>query len=112
MEKKQYSSEQSKPILIEDNTPKRKCRRIFHDAKFRVEVTDARQNGLSTKDLIEKCKSFNVDKTKISKLFKNKGEIANAALDLEKKLLKIRPGLKYLELHRELIKMFREAQGK
>lgn len=65
-----------------------------------------RETGLSTKKVIEKYKSFNIDQTKISKWFKNKDGIVKATSDLEKKkLLKIRPGLKYLELHRELIKV-------
>lgn len=44
------SSKQSKPILIEDNMPKLKRRRISHDAQFKTEVIDARENGFSTKD--------------------------------------------------------------
>lgn len=72
-----------------------------------------RETGLSTKKVIEKYKSFNIDQTKISKWFKNKDGIVKATSDLEKKkLLKIRPGLKYLELHRELIKVLRETRGK
>ena len=43
-------TEQSKPILIEDNMPKLKRRRISHDAQFKTEVIDARENGFSTKD--------------------------------------------------------------
>ena len=79
------SSKLSKPILIEDNTLKPKLKRISHDAKFMTEVIVARENGLSTKEINEKNKSFNVDKTKISKWVKNKDEIVKVASDLEKK---------------------------
>lgn len=72
-----------------------------------------RENGLSTKKVIEKYKSFNIDQTKIPKWFKNKDGIDKAASDLEKKkLLKIHPDRKYLELHRELIKVLQETRGK
>lgn len=50
-----------------------------------TEVIVARENGLSTKEINEKNKSFNVDKTKISKWVKNKDEIVKVASDLEKK---------------------------
>ena len=87
--------------------------KITHPNPNQAEVIDARENGLSTKEVIEKYKSFNVDKSKTSKCFENKDEIVKAASYLaKKKLFKIPPGLKYLELHRELIKMFRETQGK
>ena len=48
------SSKQSKPILTGDNMAKQKRRRISHDAKFKAELIDARENSLSTKKVIEK----------------------------------------------------------
>ena len=58
-------------------------------------------------------KSFNLDKTKVSKWMKNKNSIIQAASEQQKKkLFKIRPGTKYQSLFRDLLGKFKDARSK
>ena len=58
-------------------------------------------------------KSFNLDKTKVSKWMKNKNSIIQAASEQQKKkLFMIRPGTKYQSLFRDLLGKFKDARSK
>ena len=84
------SLKQSEPVLNEDGEPRTKRRRISHNAKFKAEVSDSKEGSLLTREVIKMCKSFRVDKTKVTKGLKNKEEIVKAVTNIEKKkLLKI-----------------------
>ena len=90
-----------------------KIRRICHDVTFKAEVIEAKGGGLSVKEVIRKYRSFNVDKTNISKWTKNKTEIFKAAADTEtKRPLKARPAKKYADLYHELKNQFSKSRQK
>ena len=97
-------------IIDDEGSSKPKRRRICHDVTFKAEVIEAKESGLSVKEVIRKYRSINVDKTKISKWTKNKTEIFKAAADTEtKRLLKSGPAKKYADLYRELKNQFSKA---
>lgn len=107
-DKKQHAT-----IDLTTEQTKLKRRRISHDASFKAEVIQKKEDGTSTADLIQIYKSFNVDKTKISKWMKNNDSIIKAAADpKKKKLFTIRPGIKYKELYSELSAVFKQARAK
>ena len=68
---------------------------------------------MTTVDLLVMYKSFNLDKTKVSKWSKHKENIIMAASDIHKrKLFKIRSSVKYQSLYKELYAQFTEARSK
>ena len=100
-------------IEITDNQPKIKQRRIRHDVLFKAEVLQKKDDGMTTADLLVMCKSFNLDKTKVSKWSKHKENIIKAASDIhKKKLFKICPSVKYQSLYKELYAQFTKARSK
>ena len=89
-------SASSATIDLTSEEPKIKWRRIKHDALFRVEVIQKKEEGATTAELINIYKSFNIDKSKVSKWMKNKNSIIQVVSEQQKKkLYKIRPGTKY-----------------
>ena len=83
-------STSSATIDLTSEEPKIKRRRIKHDALFRAEVIQKKEEGATAAELINIYKSFNLDKTKVSKWMKNKNSIIQAASEQpKKKLLKI-----------------------
>ena len=55
-----------------------------------------KEEGATTAELINIYKSFNIDKSKVSKWMKNKNSIIQVVSEQQKKkLYKIRPGTKY-----------------
>ena len=54
-------------IDLTSEEPKIKRRRIKHDALFRAEKIQKKEEGATTAELINIYKSFNLDKTKVSK---------------------------------------------
>ena len=83
-------STSSATIDLTSEEPKIKRRRIKHDALFRAEVIQKKEEGAITAELISIYKSFNLDKTKVSKWMKNKNSIIQAASEQQnKKLFKI-----------------------
>ena len=106
-------SKSSATIDLTSEEPKIKRRRIKHDALFRAEVIQKKEEGATTAELINIYKSFNLDKTKVSKWMKNKNSIIQAASEQQKKkLFKIRPGTKYQSLIRDLLGNFKDARSK
>ena len=100
-------------IEITDDQPKIKQRRIRHDVLFKAEVLQKKDGGMTTADLLVMYKSFNLDKTKVSKWSKHKENIIKAASDIhKKKFFKIRPSVKYQCLYKELYAQFTEARSK
>ena len=68
---------------------------------------------MTTADLLATYKSFNLDKTKVSKWSKNKDNIIKAACDIrKKKLFKIHLYVKYQALYKEMYAQFTEARSK
>lgn len=98
-------------IDLPDDTPKLKRRRIKHDALFKAEVLAKKAEGLSNTEIIATDKSFNVEKTKISKWNKVKDNIIKAAADQQMKLFKIMPALKCKDLCQELKTKFVELRS-
>ena len=93
--------------------PKFKRRRIEHDALIRAEVTQKKEEGATTAELIDIYKSSNLGKTKVSKWMKNKSSIIQAVSEQQKKkLFKIRPGTTYQSLFRDLFGKFEDARLK
>ena len=85
--------------------------RIKHDALFRAEVIQSKEEGATTAELIDIYNSFNLDNTKVSKWMKNKNSIIQAASEQQKKkLFKIQPGIKYQSLFRDLLGKFKDAR--
>ena len=82
-------STSSATIDLTAEEPKIKRRRIKHDALFRAEVIQKKEEGATAAELINIYKSFNLDKTKVSKWMKNKNSIIQAASEQQKKLFKI-----------------------
>ena len=83
-------STSSATIDLTSEEPKIKRRRIKHDALFRAEVIQKKEEGATAAELINIYKSFNLDKTKVSKWMKNKNSIIQAASEQQnKKLFKI-----------------------
>ena len=64
-------STSSATIDLTSEEPKIKRRRIKHDALFRAEVIQKKKEGATKDESINICKSFNLDKTKVSKWMKN-----------------------------------------
>ena len=60
----------------------------MHDTLFKAEVIHARECGMSVAYLIERYRTFNVDKTKFSKWMKKKNDIVTVAVDIQFKELK------------------------
>ena len=97
-------STSSATIDLTSEEPKIKRRRIKHDALFRAEVIQKKEEGATTFELINIYKSLNLDKIKVSKWMKNKNSIIQATSEQQKKkLFKIRPGTKYQSLFRDLL---------
>ena len=106
-------STSSATIDLTSEEPKIKRRRIKHDALFRAEVIQKKEEGATAAELINIYKSFNLDKTKVSKWMKNKNSIIQAASEQQKKkLFKIRPGTKYQSLFRDLLGKVKDARLK
>ena len=78
-------STSSATIDLTSEEPKIKRRRIKHDALFRAEVIQQKEEGATTVELINIYKNFNLDKTKVSKWMKNKDSINQAASEQQKK---------------------------
>ena len=105
-------STSSATIDLTSEEPKIKRRRIKHDALFRAEVIQQKEEGATTVELINIYKNFNLDKTKVSKWMKNKDSINQAASEQQKKkLFKIRPGTKYHSLFRDLLGKFKDPRS-
>ena len=97
-------STSSATIDLTSEEPKIKRRRMKHDALFRAEVIQKKEEGATTFELINIYKSLNLDKIKVSKWMKNKNSIIQATSEQQKKkLFKIRPGTKYQSLFRDLL---------
>ena len=106
-------STSSAMIDLTSEEPKIKRRRIKHDALFRTEVIQKKEEGATTAEFINIYKSFNLDKTKVSKWMKNKNNIIQAASEQQKKkLFKIRPGTKYQSLFQDVLEKFKDARSK
>ena len=72
-----------------------------------------KEEGATAAELINIYKSFNLDKTKVSKWMKNKSSIIQVASEQQKKkLFKIRSGTKYLSLFWDLLGKFKDARSK
>ena len=100
-------------IDLTSEEPKIKERWIKHDAPFRVEVIQKKEEVATTAKLINIYKSFNLDKNKVSKWMKNKNSIIEAASEHQKKrILKIWPGTKYQWLFWDLLEKFKDARSK
>ena len=83
-------------IEITDDQPKIKQRCIRHDVLSKAEVLQKKDDGMTTANMLVMYRSFNLDKTKVSKWSKHKENIIKAASDIhKKKLFKIRPSIKY-----------------
>ena len=68
---------------------------------------------MTTADLLAAHKSFNLDKTKVSKWSKNKENIIMVASDIQKKkMFKIRPSIKYQALYKDLYAQYTGARSK
>ena len=72
---------------ITNDQLKIKQRRIKHDVLFKAEFLQKKDNDMATADLLATYKSFNLDKTKVSKWSKNKENLIKAASDSHKKKL-------------------------
>ena len=106
-------STSSATIDLTSEEPKIKRRRIKHDALFRAEVIQKKEEGAATAELIYIYKSFNLDKTKVSRWMKNKNSIIQATSEQQKKnLFKIQPGTKYQSLFRDLLGKFEDTRSK
>ena len=78
-----------------------------------TEMIQKKEESATTAELINICKSFNLDKTKVSRWMKNKNRIIQAASEQQKKkLFKIQPGTKYQSLFRDLLGKFKNARSK
>ena len=68
-------STSSVTIDLTSEERKTKQRLIKHDALFRAEVIQRKEEGATTAELINIYKKFNLDKTRVSKWMKNKNSI-------------------------------------
>ena len=97
-------STSSATIDLTSEERKIKRRRIEHNVLIRAEVIQKKQEGTTTSELLDIYKSFNLDKTKVSKWIKSKNSITQAASEQQKKkLFKIRPGTAYQSLFGDLL---------
>ena len=93
--------------------PYAKRRRQKHTAEFKTEVLEKLAEGKTPKVVISIYRSFNINKSQISKWKKAKDKIIAAAANRKvKNLTKIRPATKHKELYRELLKVFQEMRSK
>ena len=98
---------------IDLTEPDVKHRRQKHTAEFKTEVLEKLATGKTPKEVISIYRSFNINKSHISKWKMASDKIIAAAADRKvKKLKKIRPATKHKELYRELLKVFQETRSK
>lgn len=100
-------------VEITDDRSKIKRRRIKHDVLFKTKVLQKKDSVMTTAHLLVAHKSFNLDKTKVSKWSKNKENIIMVASDIQKKkMFKIRPSIKYQALYKDLYAQYTGARSK
>ena len=98
---------------IDLTEPDAKRRRQKHAAEFKADVLQKLAEGMTPNEAMSMYRSFNINKSQISKWSKAKDEINAAAADRQKKkLTKIRPAIKYKDLYREILTVFRETRSR
>ena len=80
-------STSSPTIDLTSKEPKIKRKRIKHDALFMTEMIQKKEESATTAELINICKSFNLDKTKVSRWMKNKNRIIQAEWTAKEKAI-------------------------
>ena len=84
-----------------------------HIAEFKTEVLVKLVEGKPSKEVISIYRSFNINKSQISKWKMAKDKIIAAAADRKvKKLTKVRSATKHKQLYQELLKVFQETRSK